>query len=1008
MIDLFRIFPGILLLAVVVIKGYAQPLSPESHFNRYTTKEGLPGNNILALVQDDQGFLWIGTVSGLSCFDGVHFINYFKGDDLENSLPSNFISKMVKLPNGKIFIATRFGVSLLEPVSRSFKSMRIPFEPGMEYEGNAIKSLVLTSKGHIVAGSNAGICVFDERLNIVFHYAHFKKENLDKDLMGFALDMVPLVNGDVLINGWQGAWRYDAAAQMLRQQETTKYSERFAEGSHASGKTSMAIIWKDFSDTLLVNDYQSHKKGITLLSKEIRKELTWNSKLEFANDVLMGFAGGNGGFRTAVYDPTNLQVYFSGRQIFKDYIFNAFLLDRESRWWLASENGLFEQSFSKAAIRLVPLQVDQEADGEPNLISAMTKAGDYFYVGCGNRLLVLDSQLHLLENIAIPPKIGHIHKLYSWQAGILDIGGNFAWARLQIPQKWGQPLQWKKIGKGEIANIFQLKDRRGDIWGGMFMGLARYNPSTGKEFYYANGQPDGEFPFMGAVSIVETDSGYLWMCGWPGLTRWNPLKQSFDRRYPRVPGTEGQEGRPYSLASNGGEEMLFSMGDNGLWLWSGDDRPARKMAFGNTALELVGNIFPDPRPQHFWLLLKSGITLIDISSGNYRYLTHTEGLPEETNKVDLYLDAKTDSMYICYENLIAVTDRKKFNFSERPAPIFITEVQQLSTGQILQGSKNIRLDQPNQDIAISFSSPDFERGRVLTYAYRLNSGDWQAVGHSKSVRFVNLSPDKYQFEVKSITPEGISSKPAMLTFWVKPRFYQTWWFAILTVVSLGMAASGYFRWRLAQLRKLEAMRQAIAADLHDEVGASLTSIQILAQIAGHGDLARSAEALEKLPEQVRHTSASLREIVWNIYPKNDDLNLLLGRLSRYAGEVFEKMNIQYTIDLDQLDNRAELDPVSRQHLARIFKETLNNLTKHSYANRASVSFKKEDNNLVMQVRENGQGFDPASVHRGNGLDNMQQRAKAAGGSLDISSRPGEGTETTLRLPLNRQKKWWIF
>ncbi|MBK9017127.1 MAG: hypothetical protein IPM82_25430 [Saprospiraceae bacterium] len=655
-----------MLVVAQAIQMAAQTVPPEAHFNRFTMQDGLPDNNVICLVQDDQGFLWIGTQAGLSCFDGVHFTNYFKGDDLQNSLPSNFISKLVKLSGGQIFIATRFGVSLLDPVNRTLKSVRIPYEPGMEYEQNAIKSLVLTNQGNIVAGSNAGICVFDEGLNIVFHYSHFKKENLDKNLMGFALNMVSLANGDILINGWQGAWRFDAAERKLEKQDSTNHSERFAEWAHASGKRGTSILWKDFPDTLFVSEYESNKNGMTLVPKEIRKELCWGSKLEFVNDTIMGFAGGNGGFRLAVCQSATLRVNFYELQIFKPHIFNAFLLDREGRWWLASEDGLFEQSFSKGAFHFIPLQIAREAEGENNYISALTKAGDYFYIGANNRLLVMDSQLRLLNNIAVPPQIGNIHKLYSWQSGILDIGGNFAWARLQIPKRWCQPLQWEKIGKGEIANIFQLKDRRGDIWGGMFMGLARYNPSTGKEFYYATGQPDGEFPFMGAVNIIETDSGYLWMCGWPGLTRWNPFEQCFDRRYPRVPGTEGQEGRPSSLVSNGGEEMLFYMGDNKLWLWSGDERPAREIALGSHGHELVVDIKPDKYPYQCWLLLKSGIALLNVSTGRSRYYTNYDGLANETAITDFYLDPHTDSIYICYENGIVVTNRKNFRFSYQP------------------------------------------------------------------------------------------------------------------------------------------------------------------------------------------------------------------------------------------------------------------------------------------------------------------------------------------------------
>jgi signal transduction histidine kinase len=222
----------------------------------------------------------------------------------------------------------------------------------------------------------------------------------------------------------------------------------------------------------------------------------------------------------------------------------------------------------------------------------------------------------------------------------------------------------------------------------------------------------------------------------------------------------------------------------------------------------------------------------------------------------------------------------------------------------------------------------------------------------------------------------------------------------------GVVFFAFIVYRLRELRKTEAMRQAIAADLHDEVGASLTSIQILSQLANHPDAARSAEALDKLPEQVRRTSAALREIVWNIQPKHAALHLLLSQLTRHAGEVFEKSDIQYAVQTDDFPEGASLDPVTRQHFTRIFKEVLSNLVRHSGAGRAAVFIKKENQHIVLVVRDDGKGFDVANVRRGNGLDNMAQRAGAAGGSLDIYSNAGEGTETTLRLPFKLKKAWW--
>jgi signal transduction histidine kinase len=127
---------------------------------------------------------------------------------------------------------------------------------------------------------------------------------------------------------------------------------------------------------------------------------------------------------------------------------------------------------------------------------------------------------------------------------------------------------------------------------------------------------------------------------------------------------------------------------------------------------------------------------------------------------------------------------------------------------------------------------------------------------------------------------------------------------------------------------------------------------------------------------------------------------------RHAGEVLEKSDIQYSVQTDDFPEGATLDPVTRQHFTRIFKEVLSNLVRHSGAGRAAVFFKKENQHLVMLVRDDGKGFDVERVRRGNGLDNMERRASAIGGRLSLRSNPGDGTEIALELPLRLKKGWW--
>lgn len=325
--------------------------------------------------------------------------------------------------------------------------------------------------------------------------------------------------------------------------------------------------------------------------------------------------------------------------------------------------------------------------------------------------------------------------------------------------------------------------------------------------------------------------------------------------------------------------------------------------------------------------------------------------------------------------------------------------------------KELTLPPLKNFFSFEFSALNLLAPEKNSYSYLLEGYDrgWVHAGTRHLATYTNVPPGDYVFKVQAYNSDGVPSQtPMALKLRIRPAWYQSAWFFGLLAAGFIAGVWGWFRWRLIQLQKLERMRQAIAADLHDEVGASLTSIQILAQLAAHQDPGRRREALEKLPAQISHTVAALREIVWNIQPGNDDLNILAGQLMRYAGEFLEKAAIRYTLEADEFPPTLKLNPVARQHLARIFKEALNNLVKHSKTDFASVALTCGKKSLLLRIRDNGLGFDPATQAQGNGLANMQKRAELAGGTLVFNSSPGEGAELTLLLPLHASRKWGLL
>jgi signal transduction histidine kinase len=152
-------------------------------------------------------------------------------------------------------------------------------------------------------------------------------------------------------------------------------------------------------------------------------------------------------------------------------------------------------------------------------------------------------------------------------------------------------------------------------------------------------------------------------------------------------------------------------------------------------------------------------------------------------------------------------------------------------------------------------------------------------------------------------------------------------------------------------------------------------------------------------EEARQMSGSLDDIIWNISARNDSLASMIARMRRYASEVFEAKRILHSLSMPEDLEELTLSMEQRRDLYLIFKESVNNIVKHSHCSRASVTVTVIQKDLVLQIQDDGVGYDPATHTNRNGLVNLRERARNLKGRLDIESGPGKGTSIKLVFPL---------
>ena len=218
---------------------------------------------------------------------------------------------------------------------------------------------------------------------------------------------------------------------------------------------------------------------------------------------------------------------------------------------------------------------------------------------------------------------------------------------------------------------------------------------------------------------------------------------------------------------------------------------------------------------------------------------------------------------------------------------------------------------------------------------------------------------------------------------------------------------GFFLFNRYQLKrtikeqqKLLAIRENIAKDLHDEIGSTLTGIKILSEVSEktiHKDKEKVSGFLQQISEQSKQVQQGLSDIIWNVKPENDSLENMTARMREYTARTLEVKNIDISFNLDNQINNKHLPQEQRRDFLMIFKEAINNIAKHSEAKKVEINFKKVENSLQLEIKDDGKGFDISEPTNQNGLYNMKSRAELIGGSFDIISEIGKGTTITLKI-----------
>jgi len=226
-------------------------------------------------------------------------------------------------------------------------------------------------------------------------------------------------------------------------------------------------------------------------------------------------------------------------------------------------------------------------------------------------------------------------------------------------------------------------------------------------------------------------------------------------------------------------------------------------------------------------------------------------------------------------------------------------------------------------------------------------------------------------------------------------------FAVLLAI-IGFLTINRYRFiqRSKRLAAIERMRFNVARDLHDNIGSTLSSINIISQVALSENRAENFSShFRRIGEQSQKMMENMSDMVWSINPTNDSIEKVLIRMKEFCAEILEPKNITYTFQGEEVFKGIALDVEKRKNLFLIFKEAINNAAKYSEATLIDIRLSKTDDGLALIIHDNGSGFVSDTVRNGNGLRNMRGRAEEIGGKTILKTAPGAGTTVEFHIPL---------
>lgn len=1005
----FILFPAILLLS------FMSAQSQDYIFNRLTTKDGLLSNNILSVWQDTTGYLWLGTESGLQRYDG----NFFR-TILQQRTDQIFADRM-----NRVWIRSGTKLGIFNPQTFSFTSVNYDKNKSAYNSSGVHLNQDASGRVYLIIAGN-GCQYFNESKG------KFSEEN-NPFLLPDSLQVIDIIDDNPRGRYWvlsrKGLGYWD--------KKTRQYYSPYHNSQNdplLGYKKLPALVSKFFIDRL--NRYWVQGWS----GSDIRFFCYDASINQFTSDTTGLSNAGNGsyfevnGFTqygdsvVAVYGLNCLRINEGqGFHELRDPRINPYGIhfntvsavfeDRERLIWIATDNGLYNTKGNLDR----NIHVIFSNPGFRGSINSVTEDEQQrLWIGAWSRgVFVMNAKLGTYPQVT---PVESLNFPDTFTRLVTSIYNDRISGKVWIGCQEGRLMTYDLKNKTSTLyrpsvfenNIVQqiAADKNGALWFGLNnadLVLCRQTKGRIMDSSFRRVQS-----FGGSIKkLIPADERLMWIAvNGKGIflfdTQSEKIVQSF-------------------TADNTKAEIVTDVKDilkltDSLYLIAGNQvgvlnvktfRVELWPAIDNVE---IGNPFA----------LQSDVNgdcWIGSSNGIFKYNPKTKTLTKYS-QYDGLITIHNNS-YIPQTSLrmsdrrlvfagnqhLLVFDPADYRSKELPPGVTITGFQlnnRYLPADSLLSLKTIRIPYTRSAFSIEFASISFLNAGKLTYEYKLDGLEdkWTTMKTVVPVKYNFLPPGNYQFLVRAKNDEGLyAAAMTKISLRIVPPFWKTPWFYLLLGIIIISVLFYLHRLRLQRMLHIEKVRSRLARDLHDDMGSTLSTINILSNMALQQkqlDEKTIKNYMGTINSSTGQMMEAMDDIVWSINPNNDNMAKVLARMKETAGAMLEPVKVDYHFEADNAVMYLHFPMESRREIFLIFKEALNNIVKYASCNYVEFTLRKQGAKFILTIKDDGKGFEKSaggSLVRGNGLKNMKKRAENIQGNISIDSTVGVGTSITLSVPL---------